>query len=73
MTYNYYQPYLNLLAARLGRLADDDRGQAETTEMLIRIAFAVAIIALVVGLLFTAISNLGQEVAGDIGGAGGGW
>ena len=69
----YYEPYLNLLAARLGRLADDDRGQAETTEMLIRLTLAVAIIILVGGLLYVAITNKGSEVAGDIRGAGGGW
>jgi len=69
----YYEPYLNLLAARLGRLADDDRGQAETTEMLIRLTLAVAIIILVGGLLYMAITTKGSEVAGDISGAGGGW
>ncbi len=69
MLYNYYQPYLNLLAARLERLADDEKGQAETTEMLIRISLAVAIVVVVGGLLYLAITSLGQEVSSDIGGA----
>ncbi len=73
MTYNYYLPYLNLLAARAERLAGDDRGQAETTEMLIRLTLAVAIIIVVGGLLYMAISAKGSEVAGDISGAGGNW
>ncbi len=67
--YNYYQPYFNRLAAGLERLAADDEGQAETTEMLIRISLAVAIIVVVGGLLYLAITTLGQEVSDDIGGA----
>jgi hypothetical protein len=68
----YYQPYLNRLIALLeGRMADlvaDDEGQAETTEMLIRITLAVAIIVVVGGLLYVAITTLGQRTASDIGG-----
>ena len=64
----YYQPYLKRIAAVLERLADDDEGQGETTEMLIRIALAVAINVVVGGLLYIPITSLGQEVSGDIGG-----
>ncbi len=70
MTYNYYQPYLNRLAAVLESLTADDEGQSETTEMLIRISLAVAIIVVVGGLLYLAITSLGQEVSADVGGVG---
>lgn len=64
----YYQPYLNRLAAKLERLAADEAGQSETTEMLIRISLAIAILVVVGGLLYLAITSLGTEVSNDIGG-----
>jgi hypothetical protein len=71
----YYVPYINHLLARLEQfveqaqdLAADDAGQSETTEMLIRISLALAIIVVVGGLLYLAITSLGQDVSNDIGG-----
>jgi hypothetical protein len=70
-----YAPYINYLVARLEQFAEqaqdlaaDDAGQSETTEMLIRISLALAIIVVVGGLLYLAITHLGQDVSNDIGG-----
>jgi len=67
-----YAPYINYLVALLEKqaqdLAADDAGQSETTEMLIRISLALAIIVVVGGLLYLAITSLGQDVSNDIGG-----
>ncbi len=65
---NFYAPYINYLVAQLNKLAADDAGQSETTEMLIRISLALAIIVVVGGLLYMAITSLGQDVSSDIGG-----
>ncbi len=65
---NFYAPYINYLIAQLEKLASDDAGQSETTEMLIRISLALAIIVVVGGLLYTAITSLGTDVSSDIGG-----
>ncbi len=63
-----YVPYINYLVAQLEKLAADDAGQSETTEMLIRISLALAIIVVVGGLLYLAITQLGTDVSNDIGG-----
>ncbi len=65
---NFYTAYINYLIAQLENLASDDVGQSETTEMLIRISLALAIIVVVGGLLYTAITSLGTDVSSDIGG-----
>ncbi len=71
----YYAPYINYLVAQLNKLAEsaqdlaaDDAGQSETTEMLIRISLALAIMVVVGGLLYMAITQLGTDVSNDIGG-----
>ena len=61
--------YLYYFAGELRELRADTRGQSETTEMLIRISLALAIIFAVGAVLYLAITNLGNDVAGDIGGA----
>jgi hypothetical protein len=61
--------YLYFFAGELRGLVADDRGQSETTEMLIRISLALAIIFAVGAVLYVAITQLGNDVAGDIGGA----
>jgi hypothetical protein len=71
LNYFLYQPYFELAVARLRQLVADDTGQSETTEMLIRISLALAIILVVGGLLYVAITQLGQRVSGDINSASG--
>ena len=69
--YRMFRPYFDLVVTRLCELVADDEGQSETTEMLIRISLALAIILVVGGLLYVAITLLGQRVSGDINSADG--
>ncbi len=69
--YRMFRPYFDLVFTRLCELVADDEGQSETTEMLIRISLALAIILVVGGLLYVAITQLGQRVSGDINSADG--
>ena len=69
--YRMFGPFFDLAVTRLCDLVADDEGQSETTEMLIRISLALAIILVVGGLLYVAITQLGQRVSGDINGADG--
>ena len=69
--YRMFRPYFDLVVTCLCELVADDEGQSETTEMLIRISLALAIILVVGGLLYVAITQLGQRVSGDINSADG--
>jgi hypothetical protein len=69
--YQLLLPFFDLAVCRLCELMADDEGQSETTEMLIRISLALAIMLVVGGLLYVAITQLGQRVSGDINSASG--
>jgi hypothetical protein len=69
--YLLFRPFFDLAVSRFCELIGDDEGQSETTEMLIRISLALAIILVVGGLLYVAITQLGQRVSGDINSASG--
>ena len=71
LNYILYRLYFDLAVVWLRQLVADDAGQSETTEMLIRISLALAIILVVGGLLYVAITQLGHRVSGDINSASG--
>ena len=64
--YGRYVGVKDGLAGRLRALVADQRGQSGETSMLMRVSLVVAILIVVGGLLYGALTALGVDVAGRI-------